>query len=272
MSLTINTNIASLNTAKELGKAIKDTNSSFEKLSSGKRINKASDDPAGLAVALDLLAQADTGRVAARNISDGVSALSIAEGSLESVSSITTRLAELSTQASNGTLSAEQRTALNSEYQSLTAELDRIASTTEFNGQKLLNGSSTITIQAGTDGSPSAQIGTQLPGVSAAALGLTADLSSQESARLALDQTKAATSAVASSRAEIGASESRLQTAFDNLKTSELNQRQAASRITDVDVAEESTRLVANRIRTQASLSILASANAQPQNVLKLLG
>ncbi len=272
MPISINTNIASLSANKELSKSQKEVTSSLEKLSSGKRINKASDDPAGLAVALNLLTNADTGTVAARNISDGVSTLSIADGAISSASDITTRLAELATQAASGTISSDQRSALNTEYQALRSELDRIAATTEFNGQSLLSGSSSVTIQAGTTGSSTSQISAQLPGVSASSLGLAADLSSAEAARSALDQAKQATASLASSRAEIGASESRLASAFENLKTTELNERTAASRILDADVAEESAKLAANQIRSQASIAVQVQANNQPANALKLLG
>ena len=183
MSLTINSNVSSLQTQRQLGNRTEALEKNFERLSSGKRVNRASDDPAGLAVALSILAEADTGVVAARNISDGVSALSIADGALQSSSDILTRLGELSTQAANGTLSAEQRSALNNEYQALKSELDRIASTTEFNDQALLSGSSTINLQAGTDGSENSQLGVNLPGVSASSLGLADNILTQENAR-----------------------------------------------------------------------------------------
>ena len=272
MSLTINSNVSSLQTQRQLGNRTEALEKNFERLSSGKRVNRASDDPAGLAVALSILAEADTGVVAARNISDGVSALSIADGALQSSSDILTRLGELSTQAANGTLSAEQRSALNNEYQALKSELDRIASTTEFNDQALLSGSSTINLQAGTDGSENSQLGVNLPGVSASSLGLADNILTQENARLAIDQTKSAIASVASSRAEIGAAESRLSTAFTNLQTTQLNQRSAASRILDADYAEESAKLVSNRIGQQAGAAVGAQANILPQLALKLLG
>lgn len=272
MSLTINTNIPSIQANNQLSSKLKELQKNFESLASGKRINRAADDPAGLAIALDLLANADTGAVAARNISDGVSALSIAEGSLSSAADITVRMSELATQAANGTLSDTQRGALDKEYQALSAELNRISATTEFNGQQLLSGSTSISIQAGTGGGAESQIGVSLPGVSSSSLNLTANLLSQDSARQAIEQSKSAVSSLASSRAEIGAGESRLQAAFQNLKTAEVNQRGAASSILDADIALESANLARNKIAVQGAAAISVQANIIPQLAQKLLG
>lgn len=272
MPININTNIPSLQVDRQLSSQSRALNRSFEKLATGKDINRASDNPAGLAIALDLLANADTGNVAARNISDGISTASIADGALQSASDITTRLSELATQASNGTLSSEQRSSLNNEFQALTSELDRISQTTEFNGQKLLTGNTSVALQVGTTGSADSQIALSLPGVSTSGLGITRDLSTQANAQAALDQVKTAGQTVASARGEIGSTVSRLSTAFENIKTSELNQRDAASRILDVDVAKESANLVSLQIRQQAAVAVKAQANILPQLALKLLG
>lgn len=272
MSITINSNISSLRTGRQLNKRTASINRNFEKLSSGLEITKASDNPAGLAIALDLLSTADTSTVAARNISDGVSVANIAEGGLTSASDITTRLNELAVQSANGTLSAEQRTALNNEFQALTSELDRIAQTTTFNGQQLLSADSSISIQAGTEGGSDSQVAVNLPGVSSTSLGITADISTQSGAQAAIDQTKAATQTLASARGEIGASVNRLSSAFENIKTSEVNQREAASRILDVDVAKETAQLTANKIGQQAAVAVKAQANILPQLALRLLG
>ncbi len=273
MPISINSNISAVNTQRFVKKSTEELKSSFEKLSSGKRINSAADDAAGLAIATDLLANAKAGDVASRNISDGVSAAAIADGGLQSASDITGRLSELATQAANGTLSDEQRSSLNQEYQALSTELDRIAQTTEFNGQKLLTGQSSISVQAGTDGSSTSQISLPLPGVSTTSLSIAStDISTQAGAKAALDATKAATQSIASSRADIGATVQKLDTAASNLSVSNENQRAAESQIRDVDVASETANLVKAKIKQQASVAVLAQANQQPNQVLKLLG
>lgn len=271
MAFSINDNIPSKQVDRQLHKRQEGLNSSLEKLASGKRINRAADDPAGLAVALDLLAVADTAAVATRNISDGVSAASIADGAIQSASDITVRLSELAQQSANGTLSAEQRTSLNNEYQQLTAELDRISATTEFNGQKLLSQSSTINIQAGTDGSSDSRIAIALPGVSSSSLGLTADISTADGARQAVEQTRSAQQSLAKSRGEIGSGVSRLTEAYENLRSGEVSNREAASRILDADVADESAKSIANQIGLQSGVAIKVQANQLPQLALNLL-
>ena len=271
MALTIRSNIPSLQADKQIQKRSQDLAKNYESLSSGKRINKASDDPAGLAVALNLLNQADTSDVAQRNISDAVSATNIAEGAISTASDITTRLSELATQASNGALSADQRTALNTEFTSLTQELDRIAQTTEFNGQQLLSGSTTFVVQTGTDGSANSQLAVPLPGVSSSSLGLNSRLDSVDNARKALDETRKAVESLAQSRGDIGSSVSRLDVANENLRASAVNTRDAASQIYDADIAEQSARSIANRIGQQAAVAVKAQANIAPQLAIKLL-
>jgi flagellin len=238
----------------------------FKKLSSGLRVNSASDDAAGLAVATELLTSAKIDDTGSRNISDALSAANIAEGAIGSASDITTRLNELATQASNGTLSGAQRDALNQEYQALSGELDRISQTTQFNGNQLLDGSTQIGVQAGQS-----ELSIKFPGVSASGLGLASNLLTQESAKAALDESKAATETLASSRGEIGASVARLDTAFENIRSSSVASQSAASQILDADFAEVSSKLAANKISQQASVAINAQANLQAQNVLRLL-
>jgi len=271
MTVNINTNVPSLRADREINSRSNSLSKSYEKLSSGKAINRASDDPAGLAVALELLANADTSSVALRNINDGVSISSIADGALATSSDITTRLAELATQSANGTLSDNQRSALNQEYQALRSELDRISQTTEFNGQQLLSQGSSFTLQAGIDGSANSQVGLPLPGVSASSLGLASDISTRESALAAVEETKAAVNTISEARGQVGSTVSRLETAYENLKTSEVNARSAASRIIDADVASESSKLIASRIGLEAGLSVKAQANQVPTIAQKLL-
>lgn len=243
----------------------------YERLSSGHRINHASDDAAGLAIAMGLLFNADTRSVGSRNLNDSISMAEIADGALSEAGDITTRMAELATQSANGVLNDDQRKVLNDEYQSLRKELDRISSTTEFNGRKLLESSNSTVIQAGVDGSTASRITMNLPGVSAASLGLPDNISSQAGARAAVDSTKNAVESITTSRGEIGTSVNRVQTALEGLLTSEVNERSAAGQIMDVDYAAESASLTANKIAQQSSAAISAQANIQADLALKLL-
>ena len=271
MALTINTNLFSLQNQRELNKSTNSLGASFQRLSSGKRINRASDDAAGLQIAAALLAEERTSGAAARNISDAASVLSVADGALQSASNITTRLSELSVQAANGTLSDDQRGALQQEFDSLRSELDRISQSTEFNGQQVLG--SATSVQSGTDGSANSQTNVNVGDVSADSLSLASlDISTQAGAQAAIEATKGAVESVSSSRGEIGAAEARLQTTYDNLLTQKLNQAEARSRIEDADIAKESATNIAARIRQQANVSLGASANQQPALALKLLG
>jgi flagellin len=264
---SINNNIPSLKVDRSLSKNAQELKKGFNQLSSGLRINKASDDAAGLAIATELLTNARIDDSGTRNISDAISAANIAEGALQSAADITSRLGELATQASNGTLSASQRTALNSEFQALRQELDRVSQTTEFNGLQLLGGNTKIGVQAGG----SSQLSISFPGVNSAALGIASDLSSQENAQAAVEEARNAVESLAKARGQIGADVARLDTAFENLRSASVNSREAASRILDANLAEVSARLSANKIQQQASVAVKAQANIQPENVLRLI-
>ena len=271
MSISINTNIPSLQSQRHSEGASSAMRKDFEKLSSGKRINKASDDPAGLAIAMDLLADASTSVVATRNISDGVSMAAIADSALSTSSDVTTRMAELATQAANGTLSDSQRSQLNNEYQQLSQELNRVSQTTSFNGQQLLSGGNEISLQVGTNGNTASQISMKFADISSGGLGLVSNISTQESARAAIEEVKVAQETLSETRGGLGASVSRLEAAFENLKATELGERDAASRIQDADIAQQSSNLVADRIRQQMSVSVTAQANASPAAAMQLL-
>jgi flagellin len=273
MPLTINTNIASLMADRQINDRSAGLKNSFNKLSSGKRITKASDDAAGLAIAMAFLAKADQSAVASRNISDAYSAANIAEGAIESASGIMFRLGELAQQSANGTLSDSQRDSLGQEFNSLVGELDRISQTTEFNGKQLLGGeSSSISIQAGTDGSSNSQLDLTLPDVSSSGLALSGlDIGSQSGAREAITKVKGATESLAQSRGEIGSSVARLEAAYSNLQVARENELAAASRIQDLDFAAETSQLILARIGQQAAVAIKSQANVQPEIAKKLL-
>lgn len=272
MSITINTSIASLQANREINKQSNDLKKQFDNLSSGLRVNKASDDAAGLAVAMDLLAEANLNSVASRNISDAVSVISIADGALESAGQITDRMSELAMQAANGTMSDGQRSALDQEYQQLRQELDRISQTTEFNGQSLLSENKIISLQAGTSGSTNSQITLSLPDISSETLKLPDNISNQANATSALDTISEARDLVDQTRGQLGAVANRFETAVENIHSSDINQREAASRIRDLDVAEASSNLVATDIRQQISTALGAQANQIPSIALQLLG
>lgn len=241
------------------------------KLASGKRINTASDDAAGLAIAESLAAEVRISGQARRNIGDGQSAIAIADGALGQLSDIGTRLAELSAQAANGTLSDTQRSALQTEFSELSQEASRIVSTTSFNGQQLLGDSGTA-IQAGTDASANSQL--QVKGVQGEALVASIsslNISSQGAAASAIDGINSFISNVASQRGSLGATSSRISTAETNLSVREEAQTAARSRIEDFDVASGAAEQTSLKIRQQAGTAILAQANQSRETVLRLL-
>jgi flagellin len=285
MPITINSNIASLQAQRRLGTASEALQNTFEKLSSGQRINKASDDAAGLAIADALKADQRVASVAIRNANDGISTVAIADGALNEIGNVLTRLAELAEQSANGTFSTSQRSALQNEFSALGSEIERIATVTTFNGVKLLSGGQSITLQVGFNSQSTAQI--QITNVTgtlnalglaqANASALTFSISGvsisegQSASRLALDAVNAAISSLAQTRGNLGAAESRLRVAINNLQVSRENFAAAESRIRDVDVASEAAELTRLNILQQAGASILAQANQQPGLALSLL-
>ena len=287
MALTINTNIAALNAQRRLSSSTADLRQSFERLSSGLRIVRARDDAAGLAIADALRADARIATVAIRNANDGISLISIADGALDQMSSVLTRMAELSEQAANGTLGVSQRSALNLEFVALGSEIQRIAETTTFNNLALLSGSSSVSLQVGFDSGSNSQIvfngitgtleqvGLAGPGSSQLIYSLVASggaADGQIAARSALDAVKAAIGSLTQSRGALGAAESRLNVAITNLSVARENFKAAESQIRDVDVAEEAAQLTRLNILQQAGAAVLAQANQQPSLALTLLG
>ncbi len=254
----------------QLEKSSKSVRKGFEELSSGKRINKASDDAAGLAIASQLLSEDASLRQASRNISDAVSQIAIADGALESTSDITVRLNELATQSANGSISDDQRAVLNQEFQALKGELDRINQTTTFNNNQVFG--STTTIQSGADGTSGSQTELNIGNVDSAGLGLSnSDILTQAAAQAAINQTSAAIENIAANRGQIGAIESRLSSVYQNVQTKHLNNEEARSRIEDADVAKSSSDLVAAKIRQSVGVATVAQALQQTGLVLKLL-
>ena len=256
---------------RHLGNSLNQQKSSFEKLSSGKRINRAADDAAGLAVATQLKADASTLAVGSRNASYSQSALDIAGGALQEISNIAGRLGELATEAANGALSDDQRATLNAEYQQLSQEITRISESTQFNGRSLLQGD-TLTSQVGTDSSADSSITVEGVNVnSTSSQVITQNISTQAGAQAALSAVNDFVSNVAQTQGQLGSAYSRLDSAIANNEVSRENRIAAASRIEDVDYAAEFAKKVAGEIRAQAGVAISASANQTAATVLNLL-
>lgn len=287
MALTINNNLAALNAQRRLSASTMDLRQSFERLSSGLRIVRARDDAAGLAIADALRADGKIAAVAIRNANDGISMISIADGALDQMSTVLTRMAELAEQAANGTLGTAQRSALNQEFDALGSEIQRIAETTVFNNLPLLSGTQTVSLQVGFDSGSNSQIqftgvtgtlesiglansGTSQLNISLVAAG--GQIESQRSALSALDAVRAAIGSLTTSRGTLGAAESRLSVAITNLSVARENFKAAESQIRDVDVAEEAATLTRLNILQQAGAAVLAQANQQPALALSLLG
>jgi flagellin len=284
VAISIGSNITSLQAQRRLDITGGKLSQAFNKLSSGYRINRGADDAAGLAIAESLKAQSRIAGQAIRNTNDGISTIAIADGALGEVANILARLAELASQSANGTLSTTQRSVVSNEFVALSSEIERIASVTEFNGIKLLSGTSAITIQVGTGSGISSQIGytNQLATLQGIGLGNAAgalvysingasDEAAATAARLALDAVYAAIYSVGASRGVLGGIESRLSTAIANLGVARENLIAAESRIRDVDVAEEAANLTRLNILQQAGTAVLAQANQLPSLALQLL-
>ncbi|NMC64398.1 MAG: flagellin FliC, partial [SAR324 cluster bacterium] len=225
MAITIGNNIVSLSAQRRLGLATDALSTTFERLSSGQRINKASDDAAGLAIADSLRADQRIATVAVRNANDGISTIAIADGALGQIGSTLSRLGELAEQSANGVFSTQQRSALQNEFAALGSEIERIASTTTFNGVNLLSSGSTIVLQVGFNSASTSQI--QITNVlgTLQALGLANTNSSamnfsisgatiesgQSASRAALDAVNSAIASLSQTRGNLGAAESRLK-------------------------------------------------------------
>jgi len=285
MTINIRTNVPSLAAQRNLDQSSIRLNKSYERLSSGLRINRASDDAAGLAIAESLKADARIAAVAVRNASDGISIISIADQAIGQIANVLSRLAELSQQSANGVYGNVQRSALQNEFTARTSEIERIAFTTEFNGLKLLSGGGQVVFQVGFDGSSTSQVSYTGVNATLQALGLagagssapsysiigSTDLDAQSAARLALDAINDAITSVTRNRGTLGAAESRLEVTISNLQVARENFLAAESRIRDVDVAAESAELTRLNILQQAGAAVLAQANSQPQLALQLI-
>jgi len=261
-----------MNTHRQLSFNNTTASKNLEKLSSGLRINRAGDDAAGLAISEKMRGQIRGLDMASKNAQDGISLIQTAEGALNETHSILQRMRELAVQSSNNTNTQEDRDAIQEEVDALILEIDRIATTTEFNTQTLLSGGITsMTLQVGANSSQA--ITFAIDNMDSNALGvdgvtLNTDHSTSTGAITTID---GAISAVSLQRAKLGAIQNRLEHTINNLGTSSENLSAAESRIRDVDMAKEMMNFTKNNILTQAAQAMLAQANQQPQGVLQLL-
>jgi flagellin len=266
--MRINNNLAALNTHSRLSAATEAQGKSLQKLSSGLRINRAGDDAAGLAISEKMRGQIKGLNQASRNAQDGISLIQTAEGALNETHSILQRMRELSVQASSDTNSSTDRDQIQSEVDQLIEEIDRIGSSTSFNDTALLDGTFSGTLQIGANAGDELTItigDMQTLGVA------TVDVTSQAGASSAITAIDTAIETVSTERASLGAYQNRLEHTINNLGTASENLTAAESRIRDVDMAKEMMEFTKNNILTQASTSMLAQANQQPQAVLQLL-
>jgi flagellin len=275
MALFINTNVASLNAQRQLSQSTLGVGRAMERLSSGLRISRASDDVAGLAVAETLKAQGRSFAVAARNANDGISMIGVAEGSMQVISDNLVRMRELAEQSANGALNDTQRSALQTEFSNLQSEIDRIVDTTKFNGINVLSATgTTVSFQVGAESGSNNVISLSSVNMHSSALtvGSTqAAVSTQAVAQAALNSLDSAISSLAQTRGTFGALENRLQSTVANIQNAIENLSASESRIRDVDVAMETANFTRLQILQQASVSMLAQANQQPQLALGLL-
>ena len=285
MPVRIFNNVPSMNAQRILGTNNDRLAGSVERISSGIRINRASDDAAGLAISEGLRSDIRTLRQAVRNSNDGISLINITEGALNEQASILIRLRELAAQASTGTVGSTERQTIQLEFSALRNEIDRISNVTEFNGQKLVDGSlasgvasaSQIMIQVGLDSGANSRINLNeqidLAAVTASSLSIDSlTVTTSAAALTALDSINTAVGTVTQGRGKVGSVQNRLVRTVSNLSISIENLQAAESQIRDADIAEEVAMLTRTQIMVQASTAMVGQANLIPQSVLQLLG
>ena len=291
----IGSNISSLRASNASTKAQDALSTAMERLSTGKRINSAKDDAAGLAIASSMTAQIRGMNQGIRNANDGISLAQTAEGALDEVSNMLQRMRELTVQSENGTYSADDKQNIYAEQNALADQIRSVLTNTEFNGTALFKGNGTagtaksVTIQAGANASDTISISIDdltendsannalaaIVDLDTTKAGMAGDSNPADPADLevpTLDQFDAAIQQVATVRAGLGASQNRLESAVNNLTSNATNLSDARSRIEDADFSAESTNLAKAQILSQASTAMLSQANQSQQGVLKLLG
>ncbi len=278
MSIFVNTNVSALNAQRQLFDSSSALDKSYERLSSGFRINSAADDAAGLQISERLTSQILGMGQAVNNANDAISLTQTAEGALGETTNSLQRIRQLAIQSQNGINSAADRNALNTEVSALKNEISRIATDTQFNGQALFDGSYSAKFLVGANSGQTISVNLssgsiETAGFSATGLGLAAlSVSTTATASAAVATIDAALSAIGEVRADLGASENRFQSSIRNLSNINENLSSARSRITDTDFAVETANLTRNQIMQQASIAVLSQAGNRPQAALSLLG
>lgn len=277
MGMRISTNVASINAQRSLAGAQREIQKSFAQLSSGSRITKAADDAAGLSISEGLKATSRSIQQAVRNSNDGISMVQVAEGGLNEISNIMTRLRELGIQASSDTVGERERGFINTEVGNLTQEADRISKTTRFGGVNLIDGTGVkFDFQVGTNNDEKLDrisYDAQNTNATIDNLGIGGlDFSTKEGAQSALTTIDEAQAKANGFRAGLGALQNRLSSTVDNLNVTYENVAAANSRIRDTDVAASTAEMTRNNILLNAAVSTLAQANSTPQLAMKLIG
>jgi flagellin len=273
MALGLQTNVPALEVQKNMYRTQTSLTKSFNKISSGHRINSAADDAAGLAISESMKAQIRSYVVAERNANDAVSMAQTAEGALGEMHNVLGRMRELAMQAANGTMSTIDRTNIQAEYSALQSEMARIQGGTNFNGVALLaNGTSDVTFQVGLNDDPNDQLTIQFGGLDLSGIaGSSVDGADAVNALASLGIIDGTIQTISTQRSSLGAAMNRLEVVTHNIQTMRLNLSAANSRIRDTDVAEEMANLSKYQILSQAGVSVLAQANQLPQLALNLL-
>jgi len=277
MAMVINTNVASINSQRQLTKTNNALSVSMERLSSGLRVNSAKDDAAGLAIADRMTSQIRGMTVATRNANDGISMAQTAESAMGEITNTMQRMRDLAVQSSNdGAVTAGDRDKLQAEFAQLNDELTRIVTSTEFNGKKIINGdlAAGADIQVGANTAADNRITVTIADMATTLGAVTAaDITGADATNplSAIDEIDLAIEAIDTSRAELGAIQNRFTTTISNLQSSIENQSAARSRIMDADFAAETAELSRNQILQQAGTAMLSQANQAPQAVLGLL-
>ncbi|MCF6378248.1 flagellin [Nocardioides KLBMP 9356] len=273
MGLRINQNIDAANSYRNLSVTQGQMSKSLEKLSSGFRINRAADDAAGLAISEGLRSQVGGLKVAVRNAQDGVSVVQTAEGALTEVHSILQRVRDLTVQGANDSNSADARLNIEAEITSLGEELDRITASTDFNGTKLLDGSTTtLNFQVGAQGDADSLISVTLDNVATTVAGIKAlKVTDNATAQASIEDVDTAIASISTTRANLGASQNRFEHTINSVNVAVENLSASESRIRDTDMAQEMMSFTRSQILSQAGTAMLAQANQASQGVLSLL-
>ncbi|OJY30674.1 MAG: flagellin [Myxococcales bacterium 68-20] len=273
MALSVNTNVTSMNAYNQLSKTQDALKTSFARLASGMRINSAADDAAGLGISKSMNAQIRSYAVAERNTNDGISMLQTADGGAEQIHGLLTRMRELATQASNGSLSANDYSNIDAEFQQNLEEIDRVAGSVQFNGINLLQGAAASrTFQVGIGTASTDQISVDFGGADATQLAVTgSSVTSYANAQAAITSLDSAIQTLSGVRAGFGASMNRFTSTVTSLQSMQTNTAASLSRIQDTDIASETASLSKNQVLSQAGAAILSQANQTPQLALSLL-